>query len=504
MPYLTYTVSMAFLEDSVDPLDLSAVQLARLMRTGHLDPVAHTERVLERARSRGAAVGAFTHIAEEFSLRQARAATAQLKEGKGGPLTGVPFPIKDLDDVAGLPTEYGSRAMRGNIATTTGGVAQSILDAGTVTIGKTTTPEFGFVGYTEPAGLAPARTPWDLTCSAGGSSGGAAAAVAAGVVPIAHGNDGGGSVRIPAAHCGVLGIKPSRGLVSPGPASSFFSDSGLATAGVLARTARDLAAGLDVIARRRPGDWSPYPGSGDYLATLDAEFGCGPQSRSRALALADLRVGVLTEPLNVDTEIHPACLEAVARAAEDFGAMGARVEGIARPFGPEAWQSFMPIWQAGAAAIPLPPESESLLTPMSQWLRARGREASAPQLMAGLQGMYAIARRMGEAFAGFDVILSPALGTPPADPTWVCCPDDPAEDFRRQCIVSPWTSSWNMFGPAAVSIPIHRAEVGGTLLPFGVHVGATRFGEEQLLLAIVAALETLDPWPLIRPPHPES
>ncbi|MDY5137521.1 amidase family protein [Actinotignum sanguinis] len=168
---------MAFLEDSVDPLDLSAVQLARLMRTGHLDPVAHTERVLERARSRGAAVGAFTHIAEEFSLRQARAATAQLKEGKGGPLTGVPFPIKDLDDVAGLPTEYGSRAMRGNIATTTGGVAQSILDAGTVTIGKTTTPEFGFVGYTEPAGIAPARTPWDLTCSAGGSSGGAAAAV---------------------------------------------------------------------------------------------------------------------------------------------------------------------------------------------------------------------------------------------------------------------------------------------------------------------------------------
>lgn len=523
-------IESAFEPGNKDPLDMSALELAEQMKVGRIDPVEHTERVLDRAHGPGATVGAFAFYAEELSLRQAEAARAELstrasaqnprEAGPGArPLLGVPFPIKDVTAVEGLPLEFGSPIMAGNIADHTDGVAQDILDAGTVTIGKTNVPEFAFPAYTEPAGKTPARTPWDLRRTAGGSSGGAAAAVASGVVPIAHGNDGGGSCRIPAASCGIIGFKPTRGLVSPGPFGN--AGVGLATDGILARTVADVAAGLDVIARVRPGDDFPYPREYSYLQILRAESEPGPR------VLEGLRVGILTEPLNVDTNIHPGCLNAVDRAVGILRQFGAVTQPVPRPIGPNEWATFMPVWQGGAASIPIPPERLGDLKPLTRWLHESGKSIGVADYMAAEAGVQKVARQLGEAFKNFDVILTPSLGKPVVEPGWMELLDDPARDFERQCEYTPWTSSWNIFGPAAISVPLHREPIrrgefraesdsDGVLpagveardddadlieLPFGVHFGAVMPGQEALLLRIARVLEIADPWPLITRPQ---
>lgn len=294
-----------------------ALETAAALRSGELDAEDLAERTLEAARSTGAEVGAFAHLLEELTREQARSVAEQLAASRRSgtvqelagrlPLLGVPLPIKDLAQLVGAPFEAGSAALEGNIATVTDGVAQQILDGGTLTIGKTTTPEFGLPCYTEPATGAPARTPWDLRRTAGGSSGGAAAAVASGIAPVAHGSDGGGSVRIPAACCGIVGLKPSRGVISPGPHGS--EGMGLVTDGILARSVRDSAAGLDLLAGSRTGDLVPVPHApGTYLASLDGT----------AARRGPLRIGVLREPLAAETAVHPAAergLEAGARGA---------------------------------------------------------------------------------------------------------------------------------------------------------------------------------------------
>lgn len=511
-----------------DPLYYSALDLARAMRGGRVDPVEHTERVLQRARDLSG-LGAFASLAPEYSLRQARRAAAILRSANTNTaeahevvadatpvlnttklvpeaargrrdgvvetsdnrpdLTGVPFPIKDLIAVEGLPLECGTPLLRGNIADHTDGVAANVLAAGTVTIGKTSTPEFGFTGYTEPVGQPPARTPWDLRRTAGGSSGGAAVAVAAGIVPIALGNDGGGSIRIPAAACGVLGIKPGRGLVSSAPGAPGI---GLTTPGILSRTVADLAAGLEIIAHVRPGDSFPYPRREHYLADV---------LRSGARPLEGIRLAILTEPLNVDTDIHPAALAAVDRAARILRAAGASLTRVPRPLTPARWHSaFMPIWKAGAAAMSIPAGQETALTPLTRWLRSEGGRLTGADVVRAQTALQGVGRTMGEAFASFDAVLTPGSGIPPALASWTQVPEDPAEDFRRQCVASPWTSTWNMWGPAAVSVPLHRAEVDGQELPFAVHVGGVRAGQEGLLLRIAAILERADPWPLITIP----
>lgn len=470
-----------------DPASMGALELAAAMRQGAVDIVEHTETVLELARTRGGDIGAFASLAPELSRAQAASARAALAEGDPRPLLGVPFPIKDLARVASLPWEAGSVVMHGTIAEMTDGTAADILDAGTVTIGKTAVPEFGMPCYTEPAGAAPARTPWDLRRTAGGSSGGAAAAVAAGIVPIAHGSDGGGSIRIPAACCGILGLKPTRGLVSPGPHGT--EGPGLVTDGILARSVRDLAAGLDVIARTRPGDAFGRERSRlSFLRSIDADG--TPRG---------LRIGMLTEPLNIATQIHPAALRGIERAREVLAAAGHRLEAIPAPFTPEQWRTFMPVWAVGAASIPLPVEAEPHLEPLTRWLRESGRAVTGVQLAEAMAGMQSVARRAGESFAPYDVILTPSLSGPPAFPEDLRLVD-PAADFDAQCAFTPWTSTWNMTGMAAISVPLHREEIDGVELPFGVHLGAVRPGDEPQLLALAAQLEADDPWPLIREP----
>ncbi|MGO1481681.1 MAG: amidase [Brachybacterium sp.] len=478
---------------------LGALETAAALRSGHLDVLELAEQTLEAARGIGQEAGAFAHLLEDLTHEQARAAAERLEEARrtGGeqglgaalPLLGVPMPIKDLTQIAGAPFEAGSAAMAGNIATVTDGVAQKILDAGTLTVGKTTTPEFGLPGYTEPATGAPARTPWDLRRTAGGSSGGAAVAVAAGIAPLAHGSDGGGSVRIPAACCGIVGVKPSRGVVSPGPYGA--EGMGLVTDGVLARSVRDAAAGLDLIAGPRTGDFAPAAkASGGYLAHLESP-GAVPQA---------LRIAVLREPLAAETDVHPAALRGLERALDVLRALGHEITEIPAPFGPEDWTAFMPLWTVGAATIPLDAEQESKILELTRWLRERGRAYSGVELAQAFSGVQSLARRTSEAFSPFDVVITPALAGPPAFPDRLQLADG-AADFDAQRAFTPWTSTWNMLGAAAIAVPIHREPIDGIELPFGVQLGAARHGDDALLLSLAAQLEAHDPWPLTRLPH---
>lgn len=476
---------------------LGALALAAAIRDGEIDPVEHTEAVLDQARTLGATVGAFAHILTELSLEQAECArTHHARRGastadavgdaraSGGSLLGVPVPIKDLSRIAGQPWSAGSAIMQGTIADVTDGPVQRLLDAGTVTIGKTSTPEFGMPCYTEPAVGAAARTPWDLRRTAGGSSGGAAAAVATGIVPLAHGSDGGGSIRIPAACCGVLGLKPSRGAVSPGPYSS--EGPGLVTDGMLARSVADLAAGSDVLFGARPGDAFPAPAGGSLSDAVTRPPG-------------SLRIGVLVEPLAIDTEVHPAALRAVDRAVEVIAALGHEIVPVPRPFTPDQWQTFMPLWTVGAAAIDLPPGSDDQLMPLTRWLRDQGRACTGIEVVQAIARLQALARQVAAGFDGLDLVLTPALAAPPAFPEDIQLAD-PAADFDAQCAFTPWTSTWNMTGRAAMSVPLHREQVDGIELPFGVQLGAVRAGDDALLLQVAAQLERVDPWPLVRRP----
>lgn len=461
--------------------ELSALDLAAAVRTREVSAAEVLAHTLDRA---AAVEGAFTHLAPEYAAAQAEKVDADVAAGAElPPFAGVPVPIKDLTQVNGLPFAAGSAVMGGYVAEADDGVVTLLDRAGTLTIGKTTTPEFGLPCYTEPAIGAPARTPWDSRRTAGGSSGGAALAVAAGVVPVAHGSDGGGSIRIPAACCGIVGMKPSRGLVSEGPLGT--PGIGLVSHGVLSRTVLDTAAFLDVLSARWPGD-APAPVSGSLLAAVDGE-------------LPPLRIGVLTEPLNCDEiELHLEALAAVERATEVLRGLGHEVVPAPRPMTGADWLAFMPLWSVGAASAPVPAELDEHLMPLTRYLREMGRGFSGVEFSGAVAGMQGLARRISSAWAGFDMILTPSLSGPPAFPEDLQLAN-PAEDFEAQKRFTPWTSVWNMTGAPSISVPLHRSTVEGIELPFGVMLGGTVIGQDARLLALAAQLEAADPWPAFAP-----
>lgn len=474
--------------------ELTALQLAAALRHGETSAVDVLDHTLERARTVGARVGAFVVLAEDRARAQVAEADRLLAAHRRGsddvlpPLLGVPCPIKDLNQVAGLPFEAGSAAFAGTVADVDDGVVTLLRDAGTVMVGKTTVPELGLPAYTEPDVAAPARTPWDPDRSAGGSSGGAGAAVAAGVVPVAHGNDGGGSIRIPAGACGLVGLKPSRGRVSPGPHG--VDGTGLAVNGALTRDVRDTAAVLDVLAHHWPGDhyFAPEP-EASFLAACERE-------------LAGLRIGVLTEPVVVaDAPVHPEARRAVDRAARVLDELGHRLEPAPAPFSSADWESFMAVWAVGALSAPVPPEREDRLTPLTRWLRELGRGVTGLELAEALAGMQRLTRQVAARWQGLDAVLSPTLAQPPAPLGSLRDDADPAGDFEAQKAYTPWGSVWNIIGAPAVSVPLHWAPAvaGGPVLPFGVMLGAP-IGREDLLLGLAAALEAADPWAHRRPP----
>ncbi len=493
-------------EVHVELHELSAIELATAVRRREVTAADVLARTLERAAT---VDGAFVHLAPEHARAQAQKLDDDAAAGaEMPPFAGVPCPVKDLSQVKGLPFAAGSAVMAGHTAEVDDGVATLLERAGTLMIGKTTTPEFGLPCYTEPATGAPARTPWDPRRTAGGSSGGAALAVAAGVVPVAHGSDGGGSIRIPAACCGVVGMKPSRGLVSDGPIG--VPGIGLVSHGVLTRTVRDTAAFLDVLSARWPGD-APSPVSGSLLAAVDAAVVGGPSAGSLPAGERPaypgevppgprgLRIGVLTEPLNCDdAEIHPEALAAVARASESLRALGHEVLAAPRPMTGADWMSFMPLWSVGAASVPIPPEFESYLMPLTRYLREMGRGFTGAQYAGATAAMQGLTRQIAVAWAGFDAILTPTLSGPPALPEDLQLAD-PAADFEAQKRFTPWTSVWNMTGAPSISVPLHRADVDGITLPFGVMLGGTAIGQDARLLALAVQLEAADPWPLFAP-----
>ena len=473
---------MTFVLDPAAYRQLSAMEIASAVNSRELSAVEVARVALEVAGERGPHYGAFTCLAPERALADARRTDARVAAGERMPLAGVPCPIKDLNPVAGLPWEAGSSAMRGTIAQADDPIVGWLAGAGTSMIGKTSTPEFGLPCYTEPDGRPPAVTPWDPTRSAGGSSGGAAAAVSAGIAPIAHASDGGGSIRIPASACGLVGLKTSRGLVSPGVRPP---GPGLGTEGVVSRTVRDTALTLDVLAGPRPGDtyWAPVQ-PGGYLAACERPVG-------------PLRVGILTTPVIAsDAVVHPSCLDAVARAARLLQGLGHRVTDAPVPFEAERWEAFRSVWAVGALSIPLPLEADPALTPLTRWLREQGRRASGLEYAGAMAAIQNLTRQVAATWSDFDVIVSPTLSQPPAPVGTLRDDDDPAADFAAQMRFTPWTSVFNLSGRPAISLPLHTARMDGPAspeLPIGVMLGAD-FGQDALLLGLAAALEAADPW----------
>lgn len=461
-----------------DPGGLTARRTAALVAAREVSAVEITRAALERAERLGPTVGAFVVLAPERALAEARAIDSLVASGEPvPPLAGVPCPIKDLNPVAGLPWEAGSAALRGNVAEVDDGIVGWLRAAGTTMIGKTNTPEFGFPCYTEPDNCPPARTPWDLGRTAGGSSGGAAAAVAAGIVPLAQASDAGGSIRIPASACGLVGLKPSRGRISPGPLRE--PGPGLATDGVLSRDVRDTALALDVLAGARPGDtYAAPPPRGTFLEACDHTPG-------------PLRIGVLTRPVIVaDAPVHPACLAAVDHAVGLLADLGHHLAPAPVPFPAERWTAFQALWSVGALSIPLPAEAEPLLRPLTRWLREQGRGVSGAGYAAAVADVQRLTRDVAATWADFDLVLTPTLAQPPAPIGALRNDADPAADFRAQMEFTPWTSVANLTGRPSISLPLFTATVEGARLPIGVMLTG-RFGAEDQLLGVAAALEAL-------------
>src|SRR5580698_5837796 len=328
--------------------ELTVLELAAAIRAGELSPVTVTDHYLRRAHERNEQTGAFFTITADLAMAQAKAAEAGAAT-TDKPLHGVPIPIKDLNMVAGVRQTLGSLTYQDNVPDTDDYVVERLRDAGSIMLGKTATPEFGLPCYTETHIGPPARTPWDLTRSAGGSSRGAAAAVAAGMAPAAQGSDGGGSIRIPSSVCGLFGIKPSRGRISGGPLVPDLV--GLSTNGPIARTVADAALLLDVMAGNFPGDMytlPPLPPGESFLGYARREPG-------------RLRIGrTLANPV-AGAEVHPDCQLAYEEASTLLASLGHDVEDVTPPLGPDSVPFFEVLWYTHATLAPVAPHSEDVL-----------------------------------------------------------------------------------------------------------------------------------------------
>ena len=447
--------------------DLTALEQARAIKAGEISSVELTRHYLARSHALNAVVGAFVTLTDDRALAQAAEAdrmVAQAPDRDALPvLHGVVVPVKDLNQVRGVRTRFGSAAVD-IVSEVDDDVVVELRRGNTVMTGKTSTPEFGLPAYTESAVGPYARTPWDLGRGAGGSSGGAAAAVAAGLAPVAQGSDGGGSIRIPASVCGLVGIKPSRGLISNGPMPDGLGRLGVQ--GVLARTVADAAALLGVMAGV----------DGAYLAAL-AEPG-------------PLLIGRYHRPVIAETDVHPQAREAFEDACALLEALGHRLVDIEVPVPLEAVPHFESVWAAGAAGIPIAPEREADLRPLTRWLRERGRALEPGELQAALDLMAHHAGLALAATAHLDAIVTPTLADVPAHVGAIRDDDDPAADFEAQKRFTPYTSPYNMTGQPAVSLPLHWTPSG---LPVGVQL-VGRPEHESTVLGLAAQLERARPW----------
>lgn len=352
-------------------------------------------------------------------------------------------------------------------------------------------PEFGILPTTEPLLTGPTRNPWETSRTPGGSSGGSAAAVAAGGVPVAHGGDGGGSLRIPAACCGLVGLKPSRGRISPGPDAG---DTPLVSEGVLTRTVADTAALLDVLAGYEPGDatWAPPPDRTFREAIQTSPTGA-PAS------LRDVRVGLLLTPPK-PADVDPSHARATNEAAIHLEDLGHRVEIFElEPLNEQQWQAFDDIWavlaaegvEAGGKILgrsPMPDDVE----PLTWALYEKGRSLDALSYRRSLAETQRVAREVVSATMAYDVLLTPALAERPVPIGTITGMQqpDPLGALSLSDRFTPFTALWNMTGQPAVSLPLFHGDDG---LPLGVQLVGSPAGE-MLLLQLALQLEQAIPW----------
>lgn len=467
--------------------ELTALEQHRELQAGHLSPVELAEHYLGRIERLNDTVGAFVTVTPDAA--RARARHVQDDVPCDAPLWGLPSGDKDLWPRAGVRCLFGSRAFLGFVPDTSADIVTALDDAGTVSLGKTNTPEFGLPSYTESRVAPPARTPWNLSRNAGGSSGGAAAAVAAGMLPFAPGSDGGGSIRIPAAACGLVGVKPSRGRVPAG--SGLASLAGLGVAGPIARTVADAALLLDGMIGCRHG-------RADHHYALRAPGADGPFLDAARGAASRCRLGVMTTSAwdtTYDITVDPAARDALQQAADALSILGHDVaETSLSPegtYGP----AFHTVWQAGAAAIPVDGDALGQVEPLTAWLIAQGRTLTARQLGEALAALTAYERSFIAQLAPFDAVLTPATALTPRAVGWYDA-DDGERNFAQQCRYTPFTSMVNVAGLPAMVLPVCETDDG---LPMGVQL-IGRPGGERTLFALAAQLERALPWACRHPP----
>jgi amidase len=390
-----------------------------------------------------------------------------------GPFAGVPMLVKDLTETGGIRTTFSSRAFADYVPAEDAAVVRRMKDAGFVLIGKSNTPEFGITAVTESDLNGACRNPWDPTRTPGGSSGGAASAVAAGVLALAHGSDGGGSIRIPASCCGLFGLKPSRGRVSAAP---FVSGSlELSQSGPISVSVRDAAAFLDVLAGYEPGDahWAPPP-ERPFLAEVGADPG-------------RLRIAFTVEP----AVPHPvdSAVAAVARAAADaLAALGHDVVEATPPWvDDDALSAFAKLWQLTPALYPV--QDESQLMPINQELARTARETSSVVFAQAVGALQRAARRIVAFWDRVDVVLTPGLAMLPVPVGWVFEPSDPWEQFERGGQFTPFTPIVNVTGQPAAAVPFDVVDG----LPVGVQLIGPPAGE-AVLFRLAAQMEAAHPW----------
>jgi amidase len=468
--------------------ELTAVEQARAVRDRIVSPVELVEHHLRRIEAVDGTLGAFVTVTPEAALDAARAAEKMVARAAGAdqlpPLLGVPTAIKDLNMTAGVRTTFGSVLYRDFVPQVDDDVVRLLRGAGTISLGKTAAPEFGLPCYTEPAGRPPAVTPWDTGRLAGGSSGGAASAVAGRLVPFAQGSDGGGSIRIPASVCGLVGLKPSRGRVSRGPVGADVTT--LSVIGPIARTVADAAVMLDVMSAPQAGEpyWAPPLPSGETFTDHTR--------RDPGV----LRIGRYVTPPVPGAVVDPECRLAWERASTLLADLGHHLEDVAMPFDEGLVPVFEAVWSVAAHSYPVDPAREQELQPLTRWWRARGTAVDGPEFLRSMMQLQVNARMAVLAHAAYDVILTPTLAMPPRPVGWFTAGGDPAADFERQKLFTPFTAVYNVTGQPALSLPLHWTEAD---LPIGVQL-VGRPGAEATLLAVGAQLEAASSWAHRTPP----
>jgi amidase len=467
-----------------------ATELARMVRSGEISASELVQSSLERIEELNPSLNAFVQVDAERALATAE----KIGPGDERPFAGVPVAIKNNRPVEGLRLTYGCSLMADYVCDYDHNITRRLKEAGFVIVGTTTLPEYGILPTSEARLFGPTRNPWDLERTPGGSSGGAAAAVTAGMVPVAHGNDGGGSVRIPAACCGLVGLKPTRGRISAAPE---LGDSSLGIDGMLTRTVAETAAILDVLAGYEPGDatWAPPPSE--------------PFAASAERAPGRLRIASSTLPPVPDAVVDPMCARAVSEAAELLRSLGHEVEEVEPPWQADGLSELfgavfsihiaLSITYSGMVAGREPTAED--MEPMSWAIYSMVKALSAVQGMGATVQLQAFARRLVSFLAPYDALLTPALAERPLPlGTLDTAAPEPMKTFTRSGLFTPFTPVFNASGQPGISLPLFHGEDG---LPLGVQIVGRPAGEAALL-ALAAQLEEAQPWADRRAPMVEG